>query len=818
MLRSYFKITWRNIKRHRAHTLINVFGLAIGILCCFYILLYILDELSYEKHYANADRIYRVAVHGILGNQDLNTAQTPSPLSRTLKQEFPEVTAATRLQHTPNMLVRFGDRVFNETNFMWVDSNFFDVFAIPMVYGDPKTALKDDHTVVLTLSNARKYFDDPATAIGQIVTFEDGTPYRVSGVVEDAPQNSHFHYGMLCPLSSWEWNWEEFWLNNFMHTYILMHEKAATPELEVKFPAMIRKYAAEHIQRATGMTVDEMEASGGKFSFFLQPLTSIHLHSHLDGELEANSDIRYIYIFAITALFILFIACINFMNLSTSQSAGRSREVGIRKVLGSSKNRLIRQFMIESMLICMLAVVIALIMAQLLLPYFNNITDKNLSIGFFTHWYLLPGMLLFSVAIGILAGAYPAFFLSSFRPVIVLKESLSLGLKGRSLRSLLVVFQFTISIILFITTFMLAKQLHYIQNKRLGFEKENIVIVKRGWAIGQNPDGTFIDTGDNPLVIDAFKADLKRNPQILSVAGCTQLPGENFPNTVLLAAGASEDDQHQVNYFAVDYDFLETFQLELLEGRFFDREMSYHPGLIINETAAKILGLKQPYTEQYLTFPDNEEGHLIPILGMLKDFHYESLHKVIQPLILDLRVLNRTYLCVRIRPENVAETIKYIEQTWLDFIPYKPFEYYFFDESYDNLYKAEFRTGRLFSIFSVLSIFIACLGLFALASFTTERRIREIGIRKTLGASASGILLLITREFARLVIIANIIAWPIAWFISKKSLQEYAYRTNISWTTFLFAGLAALAIAMIAVSYHSLKAAATNPARTLKYE
>jgi len=302
------------------------------------------------------------------------------------------------------------------------------------------------------------------------------------------------------------------------------------------------------------------------------------------------------------------------------------------------------------------------------------------------------------------------------------------------------------------------------------------------------------------------------------VAGCTQLPGENFPSTVLLAAGAPEEDQHQINYFAVDYDFLETFKLELLEGRFFDREMSYHPGLIINETAAKILGLKQPYTEQYLTFPDNEEGHLIPILGMLKDFHYESLHKVIQPLILDLRVLNRTYLCVRIRPENVAETIKYIEQTWLDFIPYKPFEYYFFDESYDNLYKAEFRTGRLFSIFSVLSIFIACLGLFALASFTTERRIREIGIRKTLGASASGILMLITREFARLVIIANIIAWPIAWFISKKSLQEYAYRTNIGWTTFLFAGLAALAIAMIAVSYHSLKAAATNPARTLKYE
>jgi len=817
MFKNYLVISYRNLRKNIGINLINIFGLAVGISCCLLIILYVADELSYDRHWKNAKNIYRVTTQGVIGNQETKTVRTPSPLSENLVREYPEILNATRMEHTPNMLVRYEDIVFNETHFMWVDTNFFDIFPMEVIFGDPKTALAEDHTVVMTLDNAKRFFGNPIDALNKVVNFEDGTPYRVSAVIANPTKNSHFTYGMLCPLSSWDWSWGTHWMYNFMCTYIQLHENADPEALEAKFPQFLRKYLAPHFQEASGMSFDEMEQIGGRYDYILQSLTDIHLYSHLDGELEPNSDIKYVYIFSIIAVFILFIACINFMNLATSRSAKRSREVGIRKVLGSTKNRLVAQFLVESILICILAAILSMLISKLFLPLFNQIAGKSLGLNYFSSWYLLPGILIFAIIIGIFAGTYPAFFLSSFQPVVVLKENLSSGLKGRTLRSILVVFQFTISIVLFISTLILFQQMNYIKNKRLGFIKENIVVIKRGWAIGQNPDGSIIDTGDDPAIFELFKNDLKQNPQILSVCGTINLPGDNFQNATLIARGAASQEQHLINYSHVDWDFAETFGLEIAEGRFFDRQFDNRRGLILNETAVKAFDLKEPYTEQLLGVP-GDTSVAISILGIVKDFHYESLHKPIQPLVLDFEQFRRTYICVRIRPENVAETIAYIKKTWNDYIPYKPFEYYFFDENYDRLYQAEIQTNRLFTIFSVLSIIIASLGLFALVSFTTERRIREIGIRKTMGATVTNIVILILKEFSQLVLAANIIAWPIAYYLMHRTLQNYAYRISMNVITFIAAGFAALMIALLTVSYHSLKAAFSNPSETLKYE
>jgi putative ABC transport system permease protein len=741
-------------------------------------------------------------------------------MAETLVNEYPEVELATRIQHTPNMLVRYQDKVFNETRFLWVDSNFFDVFSVRMIHGDPKTALKDDHTVVMTLETARKYFENPADAINKIVNYEDATPYRVTGIIANAPENAHFHYGMLSPLSSWEWNWRQFWLNHSMFTYVVLPENHDPGQLEAKFPAFIRKYVAPHIKDGLGMSMEEFETSGSTLEYFLQPITSIHLHSQLNGELEPNSDIKYVYIFSLVAFFILVIAGINFMNLSTARSTGRGKEVGVRKVLGSSRQQLIRQFLFESFLLTFAALLIALILVEILLPFFNRIAGKTMDLRYFDNWYIFPGLLIFTLVVGFLAGIYPAFFLASFRPVWVLKGAGSLGKNGKSpLRSALVVFQFAISIFLFISTFTVYQQLKYVQNKRLGFNKENVLVIKRGWAIGQKPDGSLVETPPNETVIDAFKYDLLQNPQIIAVSGTGGLPGKEFNSAVAIPEGAPRDEQHPIHWFLADYDYAETLDLELVEGRFFSRDVSSDTGsaVVINEAAGRALGFEKPYLGKRVGFPDNREFYL-DIIGVVKDFHYESLHKKIDPLVIGLQNLYRTYVAVRIHPHNIPETVVFIEKTWSEYIPYKPFEYFFLDDDYDALYRAEQRTGELFTVFSVFAILIACLGLLGLASFTTEQRTKEIGIRKALGASVSNIVMKLSQEFTKWVLIANIFAWPLAWYFMDQWLRDFAYRIDIGILPFILAGFAALLIALLTISYQAIKAALTNPVESLRYE
>jgi len=819
MFKNYIKIAFRNLQKQKAYSIINIVGLTIGITCCLLIVLFVLDELSYDRHHEKADQIYRVAVKSRFGNQDLNEAVSSDLMAKTLVQEYPEVIQATRLIHTPNMLVRYQDKAFNETQFLWVDSTFFEVFSVRMLYGDPKTALKDHHTVVMTEATASKYFDNLADAIGQIVNYEDGTPYRVSGIVENSPVNSHFHYGMLCPLSSWEWRYPGFWLSHYMYTYIVLQKDYPPEQLEAKFPKLIEKFVAPHIHRRANMTLDQFYQSGGKIEYYMQPITAIHLHSHISRELEANSDIKYVYIFSLIALFILLIACINFMNLSTAKSINRSREVGMRKVLGSLKSQLVKQFLLESILFATVALLCSLFFVELLLPYFNQISGKQLSVDYFTHWFFVPSLFAVVVVVGIMAGSYPAFFLASFKPIVVLKKSNTRGTSGSSfMRSLLVVFQFTISIILFIGTFIVYNQMHYIQNKRLGFDKENILVIKRGWAIGQKPDGSPQEPIANKTVFDVFRNDLLQNPQILSVAGAGSLPGKDFDDFVAIADGASNDERLQFNYMYGDFNFAEAMKFELVEGRYFSSEIASDTlAVVINESAGKLLGYEKPYTGKRIGFPGNSD-FFIHIIGVVKDFHYESLYHNIAPLVMGMRNDSRTYIAVRLHPHDVVSTVKFIENTWNKYIPYKPFEYFFFDEDYDKLYNAEKRIGKIFTTFSVLAITIACLGLLGLASFTIEQRTKEIGIRKVLGASVSNILLKLSNEFIKWMIIANLIAWPIAWFISHKWLQNFAYRIEIGLWVFLVGGGAALVIALLTVTWQAMKAATANPVESLRYE
>ena len=819
MFKNYLKTAFRDIKKHKVHSIINIAGLAASLACCMLIVVYVMDELSYDDYHENADRIYRVAAKGLIGNQEINEAVTATLLSRTLVMEYPEVLNAVRVQHTPNMLVRYEEKVFNQNKFLWVDSSFFEIFTVQMLYGNPKTALKKHHSVVMTKETAEKYFADPAEAIGKIVTFEDGTPYTVTGVTENCPHNTHLEYGMLSPLTSWEWNWREFWLSHWIYTYILLPQDYNPQQLEAKFPGFIAKYVAPHIQEAMGVTMAEFEKSGKKLEYYLQPVPDIHLHSHISREIGVNSDIRYVYIFSVIAFFILLIACINYTNLSTATSVSRSKEIGIRKVCGSDRQQLIIQFFTEAVFLAFIGMLLSIILVEFLKPFFNSIAGKNIEIQYFKNWYIIPILLIIPIFVGLLAGVYPSLFLSSMQPAAVLKGSGGTGTRGRSsLRSWLVVFQFAISIFLFISTIVVYRQLMFIQEKRLGFDKENVVVIKRGWAIGQNPDGTPQESSNNLTIMDAFKNDLKQNPNVISVSGCGSLPGQSFFDGIFTAKELPGAEEYPMNYFRADYDFAKTMKLEFAEGRFFEKKMgSDHHGVVINEAAAQILGYEKPYTGKHLGVPGNNNVS-IKIIGVVKNFHYQSLHHKVQPLVIGLQTDSRVFIAVRIRPYNIPGTVDFISKTWNDYIPYKPFEFYFFDDEHDRLYAEEQRTGILFSMFSMLAIFIACLGLFGLASFTTAQRTKEIGIRKVLGAAVPNIILKLSTDFAKWVLIANLAAWPAGWFFMNHWLNNFAFNTGISLWAFVLAAAGALVISLTTVSILTIKAALSNPVNSLRYE
>ncbi len=805
MLFNYFKIAFRNLIKHKSFSLINITGLAIGIASCVLILLFVQDELSYDRFHEKADRIVRVHTEGRLADNEFRMAVSPAPLAFTLVDEFPEVEAAFRMRSYGFPVFRYGDKAFSEERVYWADSTIFDVFTVKFLEGNSETALTRPDALVLTESMRKKYFGDEP-ALGKIINSDRRNDFMVTAVIEDFPKNSHFHPDFFENLSRYGNSRNTFWVSNNFYSYVVLKEGTSIDEFETKLEGLVQKYAAPQIQQFAGQSFEELKKQGAAYRFKAQPLTSIHLYSNLEYEMEANSDAAYVYIFSLIALGILIIACINFMNLSTARSTTRAREVGIRKTLGSTKSRLVQQFLTESTILTLLAVVIAIFFINLMLPYFNEVSGKNLEFSVFNNFVTLPLIVIFAIVVGLFAGLYPAFVLTSFQPANVMK-----GASGKSgsrswLRSGLVVFQFGISVFLFAGTFVVYSQMDYMQNKKLGYNKDQLIIIEK--------------TDDLFNRIPEFKQRLLENPNVLSVTNHQTVPGRGYGNTVYQIEGHGSNENHLFWQWFADYDLLETYQLEMAEGRFFSEEFpSDSSGVVLNEKAVKALGLTDPIGKRLIDRDRNPENtRYMPIIGVVKDFHFESMHSAIRPLAIFPIRFNGRLTAARISAQNISSTISFIEDTWKDFAFDQAFEYEFMDDEFERLYAAEQTTANLFTAFSMLAVFIACLGLFGLAAFITEQRTKEIGIRKVMGASTPGILMILLKEFSKWVLIANIIAWPLAYMGMSSWLENFAYRIDIGWSIFILSGLISLIISILTVSSQVIKAATSNPVKSLRYE
>ena len=804
MFKNYIKVAFRNLRKNKGYSFINISGLAVGIACCIAILLYVKNELSYDKFNKNADQIYRVHLTGMVNNNELNMSLSPAPLGAAIKHDLPEVKTYTRIRNFGFPVLRYKDKAFSEERFYDVDSTFFDVFTVKFLEGSPKTALTQPSTVVITESMARKYFGNEE-AMGKILNADHRRDWIVTGVIKDFPKNSHFHFDFLGSLSTYEDSRNPYWLSNNYYTYLLLRKGTDTDEFQKKMAKDLLQYIGPQIEKVTGVSLDQLKKKGNSYNYVLQPLTSIHLNSHLDYELEANSDISYVYIFSIIAAAILLIACINFINLATAKSEKRAKEVGIRKTLGSNKIQLMRQFISEAVLMSVIAMFLAVILVEIFLPFFNDISGKEMSLSVFENFYNVLLLLCFAGLIGIIAGSYPAFYLSSFQPVKVLKSE-NKGSRKSLLRSGLVIFQFAVTIILFIGTFIIYNQLKYIQTKNLGFNKEQIIIINKTDDIGNK--------------IESFKKELLNNPQVISTSNSNAIPGDQKGDSAYRLEGTPNDRIQDLRQMWCDYGFINTYKIKIEKGRFFSKE---HPSdttaIVINEAAVKLFGLNE-LLGKYLIAPDPDGDRKYQIIGVAKDFNYESLHQPIRPLLIHLfnsRGFGQ-FVSVRIKPSGFQNTIDNLNNIWKKFAGSEAFDYNFLDENLNHLYIAEQRTSKIATTFSLLAILIACLGLLGLAAFITEQRTKEIGIRKVLGASIPSLLFMLCKEFLKWVLIANIIAWPAAYYIMNNWLNNFAYKININISVFLLSCVLAIVIALLTVSSYAIKAAIANPIKSLRYE
>ncbi len=799
MFRTFLKIAFRNFFRQKGHSLINILGLAIGIACSILIILFVSYELGYDKYNKNHDRIYRVAVDALAGNTEIYQTYTSAPLPAALLKEYPEIEKITRIAISGEVKTRYGNNVFNEDRIFEVDTTFFEIFSYKMVLGDIETALDEPFSVVLTESMAKKYFanEDPINKVMQFDTLN----FKVTGVIEDVPDQSHFHFDFLLPLISFDgrYNGTGWWWNEF-NTYLLINPETNYRDLEAKFPDFVKKYLFE------GRDYNELLASGNKWEFYLQPLTDIHLNSDLAGEFEPNGNETYIYIFWVVAIFILMMACINFMNLTTAKSTRRAKEVGVRKVCGATKSKLIFQFISESILVSIISLVIGLLLVELLLPSFRDFTGRNLSINYFDNLWIHPALLILAIIIGLLSGSYPAFVLSSYNPISALKGKLTSRKKAFTLKDLLVILQFTISIFLIIATLTVFSQLRMIQTKDIGFKKQDIIIINNAYLLEEKSN--------------VFKNELRQLPHVLHVAGSNLLPGMRLNN---IGFGAEEfDGGFTLNLICCNPEYFDVFNFNMAHGRFFDNGFKTDTSaIIINEAALKLIGWEDdPIGKKLNTWGDPPAN--FNLVGVVKDFHYESMHEKVRPqaflFLGGIYSLSERFIAVRCEPGSETEVLKELENKWDKFSIELPFTYSFFNTDYDNLYKNEQQTKDLMIIFTVLAIFIACLGLLGLASYLAAQKTKEIGIRKTYGATSKNIVWSFSKDFSKLVLIANLIAWPIAWFAMNNWLQSFEYRVQIDWWIFLLAGVSAIAIAWLTVSYQSLRASRANPVDALKYE
>jgi putative ABC transport system permease protein len=805
MFRNYLKIALRNLWKNKAFSAINILGLAVGLATCLLILLYVVDELSYDRYNKKGDRIYRINSDIKFGGGDLHLTVASDPMGPVLKKDYPQVEEFTRIYASQGAkLVKKGNEYINEPNVAHVDSTFFNVFTLPSIEGDTRTALNEPNTVVITESAAKKYFGT-AHALGKVIE-ADKTPYKVTAVIKDIPHNSHFNLDFLFSMDNVDYGWGNFLSNNFQ-TYIVLKKGTDYKAFEKNFKAVIAKYVLPQAKQLMQInSMEDFEKAGNRLEYSLMPLKDIHLRSDRYPELSTNGNIQYVYIFSAVALFVMLIACINFMNLSTARSASRAKEVGIRKVLGTERKTLVTQFLVESTLTVFIAFFIAIGIASMVLPLFNDLAAKSLSIKNLLSSEILPLLIVFPFIIGALAGSYPALFLSRFQPVVVLKGNVNTGFKKSNLRSVLVVFQFATSIVLIISTIVVYRQLHYIQTKNLGFNKDQILIINGTYALGNNAD--------------AFKNEVLNMPGVKMGTFSSFLPVSSSRNDNTFSKDAVMDSKNgtDMQIWTIDYDYLRTMGMQIIRGRNFSKEFgSDSTGMLINETAVKALGFDDPVGKKIYTFDDNLKTISYTVVGVVKNFHFESLRQQIGPLCM---VLGRNIglASFKVNAANIPTLLKSIESRWKSMAPGMPFSYQFMDDSFDNMYRAEQRVGTIAMIFSALAILIACLGLFGLAAFTAEQRTKEIGIRKVLGASVQGIVQLLSKDFIRLVVIAFVIATPLAWYFMNKWLQDFSYRVHINGWIFLLAGSIALLIALLTISFQAIKAALANPVKNLRTE
>jgi len=793
MIRNYLKIALRNLWRQKGFTFISTLGMAVGMTSFFLIVLYVSLELSYDGFHGKADRIYRVVCDIKTPTEVLNTSGPSWAVPPNLRSHFPEIESSVRLSGA-SLLVRHGNIKFQEENAVFADSAFFRIFDFQLIKGDAKTALSDQLSIVMSQTAARKYFGN-SDPVGQTLLLTgDALPAKVTGVMKDIPENSHIKADMLVSMSTLTQKFnpglDDQWGNYGASAYLLLKPGTDAKSLEKKFPAFL--------ERRNGKEMKEHQMYA---TLLLEPLKDVYLHSTRDGQKTGN--INNVYIFSIIGIFILAIACINFINLSTARSLERAKEVGIRKVVGATKIQLSGQFIGESVVVCLIAFVISVLLSALMLPLFNQLAGKTISEGIFASGSKLPVLFILSIAMGLFAGFYPALVLASFRPVSVLKGKFARGTKGIFLRKGLVVTQFTISITLIIATLVVYNQMNFMRGRDLGFSKDQIMVIS--------------SNGDPAR--SSFKESISGLPGVESAALSSSVPGSSNPGAYSEIENVKGDMQvANMDLYFVDFDYIPQLEIKMAAGRPFSKDFGTDTtkAMILNEAAVKMFGYSSP--GQAIGKRFKQWGREGTIVGVIKNFNYRSLQQEIKPLSMRIEPGGCELVSVKVSAKGLPATIKSIEKKWNSLIPGRPFSYYFLDEFFDRQYRSEERFGKLFLYFAILAIFISCLGLLGLASYSTIQRTREIGIRKVLGANVTGIVGLLSADFLRLVVVAFLIASPLAWLFMHNWLKDFAYHIDISWIVFAAAGLIAVFIAMITISFQALKAAAANPVKSLRIE
>jgi len=789
MFMNYLRIALRNIRRHKGYSFINIFGLAIGLTCCLLILLWVQDELSYDKFHQNAENIYRIEQEQDYSGRLYHVNVTPYPCAPVWKDEVPEIIDATRYANCGGRSLRYGEKSFVENEVTAVDPAFFTMFDYPLLKGDRHSVMNEKYSIVIDEKTAKKYFGSE-NPVGKTLIYDSQYNLTVSGILKKAPTNSILTPEILIHLELTKelGTYVDSWGSNNILSFVLLQDNANITDVNDKITTVVNNHKEEN--KTT--------------KFMVNPLTRIHLFGFFGFDHNPVA-IKFVYIFSIIAGFVLLIACINFMNLATARSANRAREIGMRKVVGALRKNLILQFIGESILLSLFAVLISILFVLLLLPVFNTIAGKEIQLNALFNSRFILGILLITIITGLVSGSYPALFLSGFKPVKVLKGNHAIG-HSQLLRRILVIIQFSLSVILIIGTLIIYKQLHFMRSKDLGFKQEHVIAI----SMQGNVKNSY----------QSLKQELVPIPEVLNVTASSNRPTRIGSNAGGIQWDGKDPEMNiVVGMNSVDYDFIETMQIEMLEGRAFSRDFSNDVSdedlstFMINETLAKIIG-KEPILNEKINFIGIEGT----IVGVMKDFHFKSVHTGIEPLALFGYPEWFQYILIRLSPGDISKSLKAVEKVWNRVLPDAPFDYRFLDEDFDRMYRTETSMSQLVKYFAILAIIIASLGLFGLASFTAEQRMKEIGIRKVLGASVQNLVLLMTGQFTKWVLIADLIAFPAAYYIMKKYLEQYAYRIELSFSVFLLAGILALVVALLTVGFQAIKAAIINPAKTLKYE